>query len=61
MEKQTCSRCLNDTRVPGISFDAEGVCSICREFEKWQENLNDYDALERLWLKRLDDCRGKGK
>ena len=61
MKKQICSRCLNDGHVPGISFDESGLCSICCEYEQWQERLSDYEALERLWLKRLDDCRGHGK
>jgi hypothetical protein len=60
MKKQVCSRCLNDTFVPGITFSDEGLCSICREYEKWQERLDDFEALETLWLKRLEDCKGKG-
>jgi N-acetyl sugar amidotransferase len=28
-KKQTCTRCIMDTRVPGITFDKEGVCNYC--------------------------------
>lgn len=28
-----CSRCIYDERVPGISFDAEGVCNYCRQID----------------------------
>lgn len=61
MKKQTCSKCLNDSLVPGISFNEDGLCSICREYDRWQERLNDYEELEKLWLKRLDGCRDNGK
>jgi len=30
---QICSRCIMDTSVPGITFDANGVCDLCREYE----------------------------
>jgi len=31
--KITCSRCIYDSNVPGISFDAEGVCSYCHQID----------------------------
>lgn len=30
MEIKTCSKCIYDTRMPEISFDASGVCNYCR-------------------------------
>ena len=61
MKNQICRRCLSDIHMQGISFDEDGLCSICREYEKWQEKLNDYEALETIWIKRLDNSRGQGK
>jgi N-acetyl sugar amidotransferase len=29
---QVCSRCVMDTTAPDIRFDADGICSYCREF-----------------------------
>jgi len=29
MEKQICTRCIQDETVPGISFDDNGVCNYC--------------------------------
>ena len=29
LKHQTCTRCCQDTTVPNISFDAEGVCNYC--------------------------------
>jgi hypothetical protein len=25
-----CTRCVTDTSVPGVTFDADGVCNYCR-------------------------------
>jgi N-acetyl sugar amidotransferase len=37
--RQTCTRCIYDDRVPGITFDPDGVCSYCRT----------HDAMERQY------------
>jgi N-acetyl sugar amidotransferase len=29
-----CSRCIMDTTVPGIRFDADGVCNFCHEYDR---------------------------
>jgi len=31
---RTCSCCILSNKIPGISFDREGVCNFCRSFEK---------------------------
>lgn len=33
MKHQICSRCVLDLTVPDITFDNEGVCSYCHEFD----------------------------
>lgn len=30
---QICTRCIYDERVPGISFDATGVCNYCHQID----------------------------
>lgn len=45
-----CTRCIMPETWTGISFDEEGVCSICREAEKkvkidWNER--------QKWLKEI--------
>lgn len=32
--RQRCARCLYDSTIPGISFDAAGVCNYCRQHEE---------------------------
>jgi len=34
MTYQICRRCVMDTSVDGISFDAAGVCQFCRQYDK---------------------------
>jgi N-acetyl sugar amidotransferase len=33
---QICSRCIYDTHIPYISFDAQGICNYCRQYEQMQ-------------------------
>lgn len=50
-----CKRCtMPDTR-PGITFDAEGVCSACRHYEHrklvdWDARWKEFEALCYLTL-----------
>lgn len=48
-----CSRCVTPDNWPGIRFDSEGVCSLCRSWEKnwgtWSTDENRRrDAFEQL-------------
>ena len=38
---QVCKRCVLDSTIPGISFDGEGVCNVCNEFDSYNEPLLD--------------------
>ena len=31
---QMCKRCINTTNNPSIKIDEEGICNVCRDFEK---------------------------
>jgi N-acetyl sugar amidotransferase len=33
LSSQVCARCVLDANVPGISFDAGGLCSYCRAYD----------------------------
>ena len=41
-----CGRCILPETVPGISFDAEGVCNFCRSYRK--EEYYPVEELESL-------------
>jgi hypothetical protein len=34
MSDQICSRCVLNDSFPGITFDEQGVCSVCRDYER---------------------------
>lgn len=34
-DKQICNRCVIPSSYPRITFDNNGVCSICNDYEKW--------------------------
>jgi len=37
-QAKICSRCVLPSSYPRIHFDNEGVCSICRDYDRWAEN-----------------------
>jgi len=41
-DAQRCTRCITPSTWPGLTFDAEGVCNICRNYERrWGAWLRD--------------------
>ncbi len=53
LNNQTCVRCINDKTVRHISFDKDGVCNFCREYERMESKLHDYEALEKNFRNRI--------
>lgn len=50
---QICTRCVMDTTDSKITFDENGVCDHCRNFEKniapyWKPQENRFDDLQKL-------------
>ncbi len=50
---QRCTRCVMDTTDSKITFDENGVCDHCRNFDThikpyWKPKENDFEGLERL-------------
>lgn len=54
-----CKRCLNDTTVRNISFNEEGICNYCLEFEKIKDEINYKNNLEQLFKERIQKVKGK--
>lgn len=53
---QRCTRCVMDTTDSKITFDENGVCDHCRNFDThikpyWKPKENDLEGLERLAAK----------
>lgn len=61
--KQICIRCVMNAAVPGLVFDAEGICSHCRIHEKLDQMYPTGEQgrleMERIANKIRKDGRGK--
>lgn len=50
---QICTRCVMDTSDPNITFDENGLCSYCQNYDRnikpyWKPNENRFDELEEI-------------
>ena len=36
-EHKVCTRCILSSSFPRLTFDNQGVCSICREYDRWTD------------------------
>lgn len=64
MVYQICSRCVMDTTDPQITFNSEGVCSHCLEYEKIEATWNLPELIKNHALeKQMEMIRtaGEGK
>lgn len=50
---QVCSRCIYDQRVPGISFDSQGVCNFCQQTDQLVEQYGTGKEKGRLELEKI--------
>jgi len=51
-DMKICSRCLLDSRFPGIKFNRDNLCSECVKFERmWGRQINEPGYLEKTRLK----------
>ncbi len=41
---KVCLRCIYNEKIPYISFDAEGVCNYCRQFEHLEQEYQTGEA-----------------
>ncbi len=56
---QTCKRCVLDERFPGISFDAGGLCSVCRSAKAGGDQRDEKEKNEQRFRKLIDSHKGK--
>jgi asparagine synthetase B (glutamine-hydrolysing) len=48
---QRCIRCLLPETIPFISFNKQGVCNHCQDYEKWGNRTEGEDALAEILSK----------
>lgn len=60
---QVCSRCIYDDTIPMISFDQDGVCNYCRQYEsmcrEYPTGEAGWDHLKHLAEQMKKDGRGR--
>ena len=60
---QQCKKCLYDSSIPYITFDANGICNYCNQFEKLDKEYptgkNGMQYLEKLAKKINKESVGK--
>ena len=61
MEKQICTRCIQDNSVPGINFDSNGICNFCHLHDELCEMFpNDKRGAQQL-NKIIKDIKQQSK
>ena len=61
LKMQVCSRCVQDSTVPGIKFDEAGVCNFCQLHDKLERIFPNDERGDRIVDKFLDEVKKKGK
>lgn len=56
--KQTCSICVLHSKVPGVQFNDEGVCSHCTNFKKFEQHE---PKMRSYLLKEMENLFEKAK
>ncbi len=52
-----CSRCLLPANYPHISFDKDGVCNICSEYEKYKDKTEKYFKISEDFYRVIENAR----
>lgn len=60
---KTCTRCIYDERIPAISFDEEGICNYCRQYELMQQEYPTGEKGAAILQAYVDQMKkdGQGK
>jgi hypothetical protein len=64
LNDQRCTRCVQNTSVPGISFDKDGVCNFCHLHDKMAEMFPNGEEGQKQLKKifaQIKKRRGKAK
>lgn len=52
-----CKKCLISSNHPNISFDEEGICNICNEFDQYSEQANAYFSNEEELTNLIEQAK----
>jgi len=57
---QVCSRCIQDSTVPGITFDENGICNFCHLHDKIEKIFPNNERGEIFLKKTFEKIKKKG-
>ncbi|MCB0510446.1 MAG: N-acetyl sugar amidotransferase [Chitinophagales bacterium] len=61
LSMQVCTRCVQDSTVPGISFDSKGECNFCALHDKMCELFPNDERGEAYLQKTFEKIKKEGK
>lgn len=56
-----CTRCVSDTTIPGIRFDADGVCNYCHVHDEMDRRYPQGPRGQELLSRKVDRIRAAGR
>ncbi len=59
-EIQTCKRCIYDSRIPKISFNQEGICNYCEQYDQMVVEYPTGDKGEAILEKEVAQVKKDG-
>jgi hypothetical protein len=48
MDSKNCARCLLSMDVPGVEIGSDGLCSVCKDYDRYMLDWNKQASLESL-------------
>ena len=61
MINHICTRCVLSDSFPRLTFDSQGVCSICREYDKWTASSKSMPEQRKILDKICVKAKSKHK
>jgi len=61
LEMQVCTRCVQDSTVPGISFDEKGECNFCHLHDKMEQLFPNDERGDAFLKKTFDQIKKENK
>ncbi len=60
-ELRICTRCVCDDSIPGISFDENGVCSLCKNYDLLEQEFPLGETTEQKFQQIVDKIKRSQK
>lgn len=61
IDYQQCTRCVQDSTIPGISFDMDGICNFCHAHDKLEKIFPNDSKGEKIISNFIKKIKYKGR